>query len=79
MTDFERLKCSVQETEFPVGKIIREGNIEVEVMNTIQETEFSTIYLECDDCIFNNTCHGKINCSDDERHDENSVIFRQIN
>lgn len=80
MTDLEKLKARVQEIEFPVGTIIREGDIEVEVVSSIQETEDMAIFLECEDCIFNDKiCKGDIDCSGYDRQDEESIIFKKTN
>jgi hypothetical protein len=78
MTDLEKLKKQVQEKEFPVGAKIKEGCIEIEVLNSIQEDGDMTIFLECNDCIFNDgICKGDISCSNFDREDNECVIFKQ--
>lgn len=73
MTDLERLKARVKETEFPVGSKIREGNIDVEVVDCI------TGKPTCSVCILDKICKCDIHCIRSERKDRNSVYFKQTN
>ena len=75
MTDLEKLKARVQETEFPVGAKIKEGDIEVDVVDTDNiDGAFS-----CNLCFFDKTkpCIS-IPCTSMERKDNTGVHFLLI-
>lgn len=76
MTDLEKLKARVQETEFPVGAKIKEGDIEVEVIICSHRD-----YDVCGRCIFSNEdCFSKsFNCIGYKRIDDTSIIYKQTN
>lgn len=75
MTDLEKLKARIQETEFPVGAKIKEGDIEVEVI----DTDNINGLFSCDLCLFGKKkpCIS-IPCTSMERKDNTGVHFSLI-